>query len=318
MKKTSKLAIEFLVGMFLLVMILNSCDNSITTINKTSKSTWSSTTSVVNYTYQKSSSKSQTEPIVNSNISSTEKPNTSSSSTSEIEITEQSVAALDATPKSWSGVYKDNYMKLNNDLISFLGKYNAYYTVPTQEKIIYLTFDLGYENGFTNSILDTLKARNIKSIFFICDAVTKYHPEIVKRILAEGHLIGNHTQNHKNFTQISIADMKSEVVTFGNYLLTNFNTKTKYFRFPSGNYNEKSLFVLNALGYKTLFWDFAYLDWDRANQPDETVAYNIITASFHNGEIMLLHAVSQTNASILPKVLDEGLAQGYQFLQFDK
>jgi peptidoglycan-N-acetylmuramic acid deacetylase len=229
------------------------------------------------------------------------------------QINEDITKGYDTTPKSFPGMGKAPYLAKDLDRCAYLQEYNSLYTFLTDQKQIFLTFDLGYENGYTNSILDTLKQKNVKAIFFITQQPLISNPEIIKRIADEGHLLGNHTKLHKNFSEISVDTMKSEVLDLEQIVFEKIGVKMKYFRFPSGNYNEKSLFIIKQLGLVSVFWDFSYLDWDRENQPDEKEALSKVVASFHSGEIMLLHAISKTNAAILPTVIDKARQQGYEF-----
>lgn len=181
------------------------------------------------------------------------------------------------------------------------------------EKSICLTFDEGYENGFTPSILDTLKEKNIKAIFFVTYDFAKDNPDLIQRMIDEGHIVGNHSYRHYSMDEVSEDVAKEEITYLDNYIKDNFNYKMTLFRFPKGEFSENTLAIANDLGYKSIFWSFAYEDWDTQNPPDKTQAYNTITTYTHSGEIMLLHAVSQTNAEILGDVIDEVKNQGYVF-----
>ncbi len=181
------------------------------------------------------------------------------------------------------------------------------------EKTVCLTFDEGYENGFTPSILDTLKEKQVQAVFFVTYDFAKDNPELVRRMIDEGHTVGNHSYRHYSMDELDTATAKEEIEYLHRYIKDNFNYTMSYFRFPKGEFSEKSLAIAQSLGYRSVFWSYAYADWDPKQQPDEDKALAAICESTHNGEIMLLHAVSKTNAAILGKVIDDVRQQGYSF-----
>lgn len=181
------------------------------------------------------------------------------------------------------------------------------------DKHICLTFDEGYENGFTPQILDTLKEKNVKAIFFCTYDYVRDNPELVQRMINEGHIVGNHSYRHYNFTNINVETATEEIIFLHDYVKENFGYEMKYFRFPEGAFSELTLALAGSLGYETLFWSFAYADWDTSSPPDPAKAFDLITSSTHNGAIFLLHAVSSTNADILGGVIDNVREQGYTF-----
>lgn len=182
-----------------------------------------------------------------------------------------------------------------------------------KEKSVCLTFDEGYENGFTPSILDTLKEKKVKAIFFVTYDFAKDNPDLIKRMIDEGHILGNHTYRHYTMDEVSQDVAKEEVTYLHNYIKNNYNYTMSYFRFPKGEFSEQALDLVNDLGYRSVFWSFAYADWDTSSQMDEAKAFTHICESTHSGEILLLHAVSETNAKILGRVIDDIRQQGYQF-----
>ena len=181
------------------------------------------------------------------------------------------------------------------------------------DKHICLTFDEGYENGYTAQILDTLQEKNVKAIFFCTYDYVRDNPELVARMIDEGHIVGNHSYRHYNFTKVDIETATEEITFLHEYVMDKFGYEMKYFRFPEGAFSELTLALANDLGYETLFWSFAYADWDTSSPPDPSKAYDLITSSTHNGAIFLLHAVSSTNADILGSVIDNVREQGYTF-----
>lgn len=181
------------------------------------------------------------------------------------------------------------------------------------DKKICLTFDEGYENGYTPQILDTLKQKKVKAIFFVTYDFASQNPDLIKRMIDEGHIVGNHSYRHYSMDEVSDEVAKEEVTYLHNYIKEKFNYTMSYFRFPKGEFSERSLQIVKNLGYKSVFWSFAYADWDPDNQTEETQAFTHICESTHPGAILLLHAVSKTNANILGKVIDDIQKQGYTF-----
>ena len=192
------------------------------------------------------------------------------------------------------------------------GRYAAWFLGP-DEDAIYLTFDEGYENGYTADILDTLKEKNVQAVFFVTmDYVTK-EPELVQRMIDEGHVVGNHTTHHPNMTTLSIEEARREVQELHDYMLEHFNYEMTLFRAPEGAISEQSMAVLKNLGYQNVLWSFAYHDWDPNQQMSEEKALKKASESSHPGAIYLLHAVSKTNAAILGELISTLEGQGYEF-----
>lgn len=181
------------------------------------------------------------------------------------------------------------------------------------EKTICLTFDEGYENGFTPTILDTLKDKGVHAIFFVTYDFAKDNDELIRRMIDEGHIVGNHTYRHYTMDEIAPDEAEQEVMYLHKYIQNKYNYTMRYFRFPKGEFSQQSLYLVHSLGYKSIFWSYAYADWDPDNQPNENQTFANICESTHPGEIMLLHAVSKTNANILGKVIDDCRQQGYSF-----
>lgn len=182
-----------------------------------------------------------------------------------------------------------------------------------EEKNICLTFDEGYENGYTPAILDTLKEKKVKAIFFVTYDFAKENNALIKRMIDEGHVVGNHTYRHYTMDEQEESVQKEEVTYLHNYIKDKFNYTMSYFRFPKGEFSQQSIAIVQELGYKSVFWSYAYADWDTQNQPDKNEALQKICESTHPGEIMLLHAVSSANAEILGDVIDDVRQQGYTF-----
>lgn len=178
-------------------------------------------------------------------------------------------------------------------------------------KQIWLTFDEGYENGCTAGILDTLKEKNVRAVFFVTYDYCKRNPELVKRMIAEGHTVGNHTWSHPSLPECSSDELYSELSLLHEYVRDEFGYDMYVMRPPKGEFSQRVLACAKELGYTTVLWSFAYPDWDVNNQPDQEQAFQKITGKSHNGAVYLLHAVSETNAAILGRVIDYWRDSGF-------
>lgn len=197
----------------------------------------------------------------------------------------------------------------------YLADYNAYYVGDTGEKVIYLTFDAGFENGNTEAILNALKKHNAPATFFLVGSYVRDHGDLVQRMVAEGHTVGNHTNTHPDMSAIS--DMES----FANELRAVEESYTelmgtvmpKFYRPPQGKYSEANLAQAKELGYTTVFWSLAYVDWYENDQPTHEEAFEKLLGRIHPGAIVLLHSTSKTNAEILDELLTRWEDMGYTF-----
>ena len=181
------------------------------------------------------------------------------------------------------------------------------------EKVIYLTFDAGYENGNISKILDILKEKRVTGAFFILSNLIKKNQDIVRRMADEGHLVCNHTKNHKDMTTLTDEEMTANLqVLYDQYKELTGMEMAKYFRFPEGRYNKEKVALCNTIGYRCVFWSAAYADWDNGRQPDCEWAYNKLLSQTHPGAIYLLHPTSQTNAEILGRLIDTWQSMGYR------
>lgn len=194
-----------------------------------------------------------------------------------------------------------------------LEKYHGKYVGDVSKKIIYLTFDEGYENGYTAKILDTLKENNVKAAFFITGPYLNEHQDLVKRMVDEGHTVGNHTIHHPSLPEKSDSEIEEEVLGLERAFTEKFGAKMKFLRPPKGEYSERSLSITSKLGYCNLFWSFAYDDWHRDKIRGPEYAYKVVMKNIHNGEIMLLHAVSKDNADALDMIIKGAITNGYEF-----
>ncbi|WP_418303225.1 delta-lactam-biosynthetic de-N-acetylase [Paenibacillus yonginensis] len=191
---------------------------------------------------------------------------------------------------------------------------HAVFLGDTKQKEIYLTFDNGYENGYTKPILDTLKAKQVPAIFFVTGHYVKDQPELVKRMVAEGHLVGNHSWSHPDMSAISDGQIKTELerVRAAVAKLTGIE-KMEFVRPPRGIFSDRALKASNAAGYRSIFWSAAYKDWDTNDQRGAEYAYQKVMSQLHPGEVLLLHSVSKDNAAALGRIIDDTRKQGYTF-----
>lgn len=195
------------------------------------------------------------------------------------------------------------------------GQYGGHF-IEDDKDVIYLTFDCGYEyfvdgQPLTGRILDTLMEKDVKAVFFVTMSYVKSNPDLVRRMIDEGHVVGSHSADHHSMPSLTIDEMVSEIMTLHNYVEENFDYKMHLFRPPSGEFSIRSLAVTQSLGYETIHWSFAYADWDTDNQPNPDEALEKVLSCHHDGAIYLLHAVSETNADILADVIDGLRFKGY-------
>lgn len=201
-----------------------------------------------------------------------------------------------------------------------LQEYNAAYVGDSGEKVLYLTFDAGYENGYTASILDTLKAHNVKAVFFLVGNYLQKNADLVRRMVEEGHIVGNHTMTHPDMSAISDKDAFQKELAGVEELFTQITGKTmpKFYRPPQGVYSEENLKMAKELGYQTVFWSLAYKDWLNDKQPTAEYALGKLIPRTHNGAVILLHSTSKTNAQVLDELLTQWENLGYRFETIDK
>jgi len=201
---------------------------------------------------------------------------------------------------------------LNNQ--AAFDKYNAL-AIDTKSagKVLRLTFDCGYENGYTGKILDTLRAKNVPAAFFCTLPYIKQQPALVTRMMKEGHIVGNHSDTHPVFPDISRTQMAKEIQNCDNYLRLKFGYSAPYFRFPTGSSSDSALDLVQSVGFQSVFWSLAYKDWETNNQQGAQYAFDTVTSRLHPGAVILLHAVSSDNAAALGDIIDWARAQGYDF-----
>lgn len=230
-------------------------------------------------------------------------------------------AALSNEKKGWWIKRKENNEQSEAQNEINLAKYDAFYvdTKNKDKKVMYLTFDCGYDNGYTEPMLDVLKKHKAYAIFFVTQTYIRDNVEIVKRMKKEGHLVGNHTVKHKSMPDLSERDIKEELITCADYCkeATGYEMDP-YVRPPMGEYSERTLQICKNLGYKTVFWSMAYLDYEVDNQPGSDFVIDHFEKYYHNGAIPLLHNVSKSNAEALDTVLTNLEKKGFTFENVDK
>ncbi len=237
-----------------------------------------------------------------------------------------SAEGVSTKPMNWYCRHeKDGRQPVCDNEMRFIEKYDGYY-IDTKnsdpaaaEKVIYLTFDVGYENGNVAKILDTLKAEEVPAAFFVLQNLVTRDTALVQRMAAEGHLVCNHTASHKDMTKVHTKEQfAAELQKLEDTCSAQGIMLSKYYRPPEGRFSEENLHFAKELGFKTIFWSFGYVDWDNDRQmaPDE--ALTKILSGVHNGEVLLLHPTSATNAEIMPALIRELRARGFRFGTLDE
>lgn len=191
------------------------------------------------------------------------------------------------------------------------------YDTKSSEKVLYLTFDCGWENGCTRKVLDILKEKKVPAAFFCTLDHIKSSPELISRMINEGHIIGNHSAKHPDFSEISRQRMADEILDCENYLREKFGYSSKFFRFPKGSYTENALDLVDSMGMTSVFWSCAYADWDVNATKGGQYAFDTVTARLHPGAIILLHSVSPDNAEALGNIIDYARNNGFVFKSLD-
>ena len=225
------------------------------------------------------------------------------------------ITKLDTAKQGWGQGKETDDDGVPLSCIQFNEKYQKYDAVfvNRKEKTICLTFDQGYENGYTAPILDTLKQKQVPAVFFLTYEYVKSEPQLIQRMVDEGHVLGNHSTSHKSFPTLSADRVIDDIVFLHDQVKTQFDADITLFRFPMGEFSEQNLALIQSYGYKSVFWSFAYKDWLTDAQPDPAASLQKLKDSLHPGAIYLLHSVSSTNAQILGDFIDYAREQGYRF-----
>lgn len=213
---------------------------------------------------------------------------------------------LDNTKRGHGWLHSENRQ-------DYFSQFGALTTADRTQPVVYLTFDEGYENGYTPKILDILAQKGVKAVFFVTMSYVKSNPHLVSRMIAEGHEVGNHSVKHLSFPTLSVGRAYSEIMELHQYMQNQFGYQMTLFRFPMGEHSDRMLSLAQSLGYTCVFWNFAHNDWDPANQPPVDVTLQRILSNTQNGTIYLLHAVSQSDTLALSPAIDEIRARGYSF-----
>lgn len=227
--------------------------------------------------------------------------------------------SLNSTAVGWG--FKKNKGKapdISESIQKMLEENNGYYMDKTQPRALYLTFDEGYENGYTAQILDVLKKTQVPAAFFVTGPYLKKETELVGRMINEGHIVGNHTVNHPNLAKAGVQKAAQELSELNDIYYEQYGQNMKYMRPPEGEYSEQILSLAKDMGYKTVLWSFAYRDWEVDNQKGADYAFESVTPYLHDGAIILLHAVSADNANALESIINYAKGQGYEFRSLDQ
>ena len=236
------------------------------------------------------------------------------------QILETSSEVLSDKKIEWGIKRGDNHNQpdLGSENKRIIDKYEGISMGNNEKPYVYLTFDCGYEAGYTDKILETLKQNNVKATFFITGHYLNSASDYVKRMIDDGHIIGNHTADHICMPESSNEEIKEDVMELHTALYDKFGYEMKYIRPPKGEYSERTVAYTNTLGYKTVMWSFAYDDWDENKQGREDYGKQKILDNVHNGEVMLLHSTSKDNSNILDYVIKEIKNMGYEFKTLDE
>ena len=230
--------------------------------------------------------------------------------------TEAEVLETSAESSSWGLSFQEEGKRpMGNATIDDLKQYDSYYAADTAKKVIYLTFDCGYENGYTPAILDALKKHKVSATFFVVGNFINDQPELIKRMVEEGHTVGNHTFTHPNMSKISSKEAFSKELQQVEeaYQAITGEQMIKFYRPPQGIYSISNLKMAQEMGYHTFLWSLAYVDWYKDQQPTHEEAFQKLLSRIHPGAIVLLHSTSQTNAEILDELLRKWEEMGYHF-----
>lgn len=239
----------------------------------------------------------------------------------EVEVTPASTLNLSNTVCAWGFVRKKDAAQpeIYGPYSKVLNAYDGIYMGNNNNKKIYLTFDEGYENGYTATILDTLKEKNVTAAFFVTMPYVKQNEALIQRMIDEGHIVGNHTVNHPSMPEVTDdTKLEKEVMDLHDYMVEKFDYEMTYLRPPKGEYSERTVKLCKDLGYTHVLWSSAYDDWDVNNQKGNDYAKKMILNYSHNGCVMLLHAVSKDNTEVLGDIIDALREQEYEFYSLDE
>ena len=237
-----------------------------------------------------------------------------------VDVTTSEINSLPNDNNGWGFVKKkDSFPEFTKGQKDMMAKYNCIYEGNPAEKVLYLTFDEGYENGYTGAILDTLKEKGVPAAFFVTGPYLEKNPDLIGRMVSEGHIVGNHSVNHPNMPSKGTKEaMQEEILNLDRRFYELYGRHMTYFRPPEGAYSERSLAATKEIGYTTVLWSFAYKDWETDNQKGADYAFESVVPYLHNGCVILLHAVSKDNTEALGRIIDDARAKGYTFKSLDE
>lgn len=241
------------------------------------------------------------------------------SSAEAVSYSAQELKDFDNTILNWGQGVHFNSKNQPEGSLDYQKKYGSYRAnfigANTDDKVIWLTMDEGYENGYTEKILDVLKEKDCQVVFFITGSYAENNPELINRMISEGHVVGNHSWSHPSggMPSLSIEEQIADITKLHDFVKEHYNYEMNLFRNPAGIFSEQSLAVTQSLGYRSMFWSFAYADWDPDDQPDQTQSLEKLVERLHPGALYLLHAVSATNTAILGDFIDQAREKGYTF-----
>lgn len=224
---------------------------------------------------------------------------------------------LDNTTKGWGFVKAQPHPEFTAQQVEEMNRFGCYY-MGTEEKTLYLTFDEGYENGYTGKILDVLKEKQVPAAFFVTGPYLKTETELVRRMLDEGHIVGNHSINHPSMPDLSPDEIEHELCGLDLMLYECYGASMKYLRPPRGEYSTATLEASTRLGYIPVFWSVAYVDWNTDKVMGADYALNSVISQLHDGAVILLHAVSADNAGAMASIIDRARELGYTFKSLDE
>lgn len=237
-----------------------------------------------------------------------------------LEANFEQLATLDNTASGWGPGTRKNEEGRPVSPVNYQEKYGCYDAdfIASNTNKVYLTIDEGYENGYTAQILDVLKEKNCPAVFFVTMPYVKANPELIQRMIDEGHIVGNHSVTHPadGMPSLSLEKQRTEIADLHQYVKDNFNYDMYLFRYPAGIFSEQSLALVQQMGYRSVFWSFAYRDWLTDDQPKPQNALATLAERTHAGAIYLLHAVSKTNTEIMGDFIDQTRAAGYEFARY--
>lgn len=302
-KKITRILAVLIITLIVNAFLINACSKSLA--NKPFENTFSATDI-------KSPENQSDQPNQSDNLTQIETINTN------VDLT--GFTGIDSTKKEWGVVLNKNGNApyVTDKIKDTIAKYNAYYTGDLSRQQLYLIFSASYDNGNMIKILDVLSDKEVKVVFYLVGDFVRAYPELVRRMIDEGHAIGNHSSTHKCLPVVNDTILYNDVVEYHKYIKGSFNYEMKHFMPPSGEYSEKVLALANAMGYTTQFWSITYDDYDPSKVRGEDYAFNKVTSHLHNGAFIFLHSVSYDNTAALGRIIDYCKERNFEFGIFNR